>query len=514
MNKSFDVSLHGMSRVEIVEQVAHLCRYCPGVIYLDGQQGGSPVNFLRDLAALLRDELDLALLSGSEPDVDSICRELLVQWFVYRPVDSGETDIQAIHHFLDVATQSGGQALVIVERTLYLRDEALDFLLALMARHARLTVLFSGLDDSRKLLNGAARFEVPINSIELPDDLPLSAAVGHTRHDVGAVASTSAVQVAGEVGEVRDMFTDLQAGDVSLRATRDVDEDWLFDDIIGQEARPVRDDLSGYQGVKVSAPRVDNQRLDNDIEIGLGHSSVVLGALTGIRERFAVKKQRNGLVLVLAVAVVSLVAWLIVRQDRQQQHPVEAVVAANALQGALPSLETEAPAQLVTGGGQGSSPPPVVGAPAPVVATKAPTLDAAPAALPPPVSAEVMAPVEKPGQAKPARIVPAITPPSREKSSSKLSGLGANPEHFTIQVAAAHGRGTIEAMAGRLPGTHPHLIHQTVRDGKAWYVLVYGSFASRKAADKAKTALVAELKTDSPPWVRKQGEIFGSRRSP
>jgi hypothetical protein len=513
MNKSFDVSLHGMSRVEIVEQVAHLCRYCPGVIYLDGQQGGSPVNFLRDLAALLRDELDLALLSGNEPDIDSICRELLVQWFVYRPVDSSETDIQAIHHFLDVATQSGGQALIIVERTLYLRDEALDFLLALMARHARLTVLFSGLDDSRKLLNGAARFEVPINSIELPDDLPLSATVGHPQQDVGAVTSTSALQVVGQVGEVRDMFTGLQAGDVSLRASRDVDEDWLFDDDLGDEPRAVRDDLSGSQGVRVSAGKVDNKLLDDDRGFELGHSSVMLGALTGIRERFVAKKQRNGLVLLLAVAVVLLMAWLMVRQGRQQP-PVETVANVNAPQGATPALATQMSSQQLGGGGQDISPPPVVGAPPPVLPTKDASVDEAPLAPSLAGSVTVVAPAEKQEQVKPARIVPAVAPPSREKSSRKLSGLGANPDYFTIQVAAAHGKGTIEAMAGRLPSTHPHLIHQAVRDGKAWYVLVYGSFPTRKAADKAKAALVSELKTDSSPWVRKQGEIFGSRRIP
>lgn len=77
MTNLLDISIHGPQRVEIVEQLVHICRYTPGLVLLEGDAGKSPVNFLRHMANLLRDELDFALLDTEHCDLPSIAAELV-----------------------------------------------------------------------------------------------------------------------------------------------------------------------------------------------------------------------------------------------------------------------------------------------------------------------------------------------------------------------------------------------------------------------------------------------------
>ncbi|MCC7516347.1 MAG: hypothetical protein IT470_03295, partial [Pseudomonadales bacterium] len=170
MSGAFDVSIHGVQRVALIEQLVHACRYTPGVVLLEGEAGASPVNFLRQMADLLRDELDFALLPTSVSSVMDIAEVLIAQWSVRRSPHSEEDNIQLVHHYLDVALQGGRLALIVVEHSSMLPSPVRDFLVSLMARHSRLTVLFAGIVDASAILNCAQQLEVPVSRIELPAD--------------------------------------------------------------------------------------------------------------------------------------------------------------------------------------------------------------------------------------------------------------------------------------------------------------------------------------------------------
>jgi DamX protein len=82
------------------------------------------------------------------------------------------------------------------------------------------------------------------------------------------------------------------------------------------------------------------------------------------------------------------------------------------------------------------------------------------------------------------------------------------PDNYTVQIASSHGVVAIKTLAEKLPSEQPHFIYLASRDGKPWYVLIYGSFGSKVEANSARAALVAKIDTGSSPWVRRQGEIF------
>ncbi|MFU8837802.1 MAG: SPOR domain-containing protein [Thiohalomonadaceae bacterium] len=76
-----------------------------------------------------------------------------------------------------------------------------------------------------------------------------------------------------------------------------------------------------------------------------------------------------------------------------------------------------------------------------------------------------------------------------------------DPARYTIQLAAAANEQTIrEAMQGlSLPGER--VVVQTQRDGRPWYVIIYGSFADRETA-RATIARLPPALQASNPWPR------------
>ena len=81
-----------------------------------------------------------------------------------------------------------------------------------------------------------------------------------------------------------------------------------------------------------------------------------------------------------------------------------------------------------------------------------------------------------------------------------------NPAHYTLQLAASADEYALEASMQRfsLPGTMS-ILH-TRRSGKEWYILIYGSFSDREAAQQAIPHLPAALRQASV-WPRRFEEL-------
>ena len=469
MNNSLDISIHGPQRVAIVEQLVHICRYMPGLVLLEGDAGKSPVNFLRDMADLLRDELDFALLDNNHCEISIITTELVSQWYIYQSEDNEQTDVQTIHHYLDIGLQSGRLALIVIERASLLTDEAINFLVSMMARHSRLTVLFAGIVDARPLLRRAQQAEVPVHRIDMPD----------ASESVSPNLSSS-------------NFDHTFSDDSYAVPDDDAFEDDLYEsDFLVAEPRGKREPLIGKQSPATqSSIRIST----SDSVFGMStHLSVVqawgAATLAGIRKR------KSGGALLLMVGFLALVMLLLLMaiDSRDATDAVPALLEVTQL----------------------PSSPPVIGAPVP---SSVATAVAAPAAVVAPASTTAV-PTAKPLTSAPvienkvADPVPVITELVNAKPVAKAVPFTekqwrAKPANYTIQVAAAYSEKNIRELAAKLPVSSPHLVYQARRDSKPWFVLIYGSFATKQAASSARDSLAADLKKDSTPWVRKQGEIF------
>jgi septal ring-binding cell division protein DamX len=118
---------------------------------------------------------------------------------------------------------------------------------------------------------------------------------------------------------------------------------------------------------------------------------------------------------------------------------------------------------------------------------------------------------QEPAEAQPA----AATGEIQKKDTAWI--WSRDPLHYTVQLAGAESEKAInEAMQRAGLGGEMSVV-RTERNGKAWYVLIYGSYADREEAKRSIERLPAELQRTSP-WPRSfaslQDELSGSPGGP
>lgn len=99
----------------------------------------------------------------------------------------------------------------------------------------------------------------------------------------------------------------------------------------------------------------------------------------------------------------------------------------------------------------------------------------------------------------------------KSASGSKIkpeSSLLSKPDNFTIQIVAAHDERNVKSLIVKLPVSYPHHVVRSTRNGKPWFILVYGSFPNKQQAALVRDSLPVEIRKNTAPWVRKQGELF------
>lgn len=85
-------------------------------------------------------------------------------------------------------------------------------------------------------------------------------------------------------------------------------------------------------------------------------------------------------------------------------------------------------------------------------------------------------------------------------SGSGGSLQSAPASHYTLQLSSASRSDTLNAYAKQQKLQH-YLVYSTKRDGKPWYVLVSGNYASSAEAKRAIATLPADVQAKKP-WVR------------
>ncbi|MCS3406245.1 MULTISPECIES: SPOR domain-containing protein [Gammaproteobacteria] len=167
-----------------------------------------------------------------------------------------------------------------------------------------------------------------------------------------------------------------------------------------------------------------------------------------------------------------------------QQGQVDA--ATQGANGAVSSLPT-APATVMGGAAPGETTRPVQGhAPAPT--HKAPAKTAS----------------------KPATVSQHKTTPPTSSKPAATSGNGgaiasAPGSHYTLQLSSASRSDTLNAYAKQQKLPH-YFVYETTRNGKQWFVLVSGNYASSAEAKRAIATLPADVQAKKP-WVRSVRQV-------
>ena len=86
----------------------------------------------------------------------------------------------------------------------------------------------------------------------------------------------------------------------------------------------------------------------------------------------------------------------------------------------------------------------------------------------------------------------------------------ANGAHYTVQVVSASNRANIAAAAQGLSGRY--WIVPSTRNGRPWYVLVFGDFPSRQAAMNAAAQVPTSVSQGASPFARRISEVQAEMR--
>ena len=78
--------------------------------------------------------------------------------------------------------------------------------------------------------------------------------------------------------------------------------------------------------------------------------------------------------------------------------------------------------------------------------------------------------------------------------------------HYALQLTAGSDRNAIMAFVAKQPPVERYWVYQTQYQGKPWFVLIQGEYASSAQAKAAANGLPAALKAGHP-WPKSFGQI-------
>jgi DamX protein len=112
---------------------------------------------------------------------------------------------------------------------------------------------------------------------------------------------------------------------------------------------------------------------------------------------------------------------------------------------------------------------------------------------------------------KPAEPIPPKAEP--EAPPTGLAWIEAQAEdRFTLQLLGTSSKARVDDYLAKQPSGSPIAAYRSERNGSAWYVVIYGSYASADVATAASKRLPASIGKVTP-WVRRFGAVRADIRS-
>ncbi len=98
---------------------------------------------------------------------------------------------------------------------------------------------------------------------------------------------------------------------------------------------------------------------------------------------------------------------------------------------------------------------------------------------------------------------------AKQYSTSEKEILKSDPRHYTVQILGMHNKNKLKTFVNdaKLQGRVRYCRGE--HQGKAWYILVYGDYATREEAQKVIAGLPEEVKKQKP-WVRSVASLQGT----
>lgn len=105
-----------------------------------------------------------------------------------------------------------------------------------------------------------------------------------------------------------------------------------------------------------------------------------------------------------------------------------------------------------------------------------------------------------------AASTPAAASSSAKASTGNVGALtSASPSHYTLQLSSSSNYANLNAWAKK-ENLQDYVVYQTQREGKPWYVLVKGVYASKDEAKRAVSSLPAEVQAKNP-WTKPISQV-------
>lgn len=155
-------------------------------------------------------------------------------------------------------------------------------------------------------------------------------------------------------------------------------------------------------------------------------------------------------------------------------------------------------------------PPAIAPAPAEPVPAQQPSVPSQPQSTPvvaaPAAAAKVVAPVAA------ATAPKAVSAPAAASAAAVTGGgdeqylLGVNRQHFALQILAAESRAAVQKYVQAQSNRQQLRIYETRREGKPWFVVVLGDYATREIAQKAVMGL-PEAQRKAGAWPKSYASI-------
>ena len=470
-------------RKPVLGQLHHLARYSQLLLAVVGPEGSGKTLLRQALVASTNKQAVQSIVvaqgvTGSEALLRQVAQGLSI----------AQADVRSILAQVGQLALTGQEVYLLVDDADQLDDAALKSVLALAAGNAegRPHIFLFAEQDLLARLEALAGGEECYHAIELQPY-----AEEETRDYLA--------QRLDGAGQSIDLLTEEQIEDIHVRA-----QGWPG--AINQEARELL------------------------VEQMLAHRSAGRGTGGG----FALPKKH---LLALAVVLVGVAAaWFM--QGRESAPP--APVASNSslpLQSSAPAVEAEEPAQapatesrapaIEFAGASQPLPLPLVGESQSVI--RQPLAEAAgeeldnfepePSTATPPSTPIAAAPAPAPAQQpepatpKPATPAPAPAPAATPKPAPATAAANAHAgswyaqqpaSRYALQVVGSRSEANIQALVRE--GGSEYRYFKKVHQGQPLYVLTYGSFVSRDAAQAAVKTLPAKLQAGKP-WPRTLGSI-------
>ncbi len=454
------------ARQGLVDQLIHLLQFGEGVPVLVGEQGAGKSFLVSELRQQLSHfEFSPLIKVGNDPELSEVLATVADQLGLLSEdqASAGEL-LSVLRHFTASLASEQQQGILLIDDAHKLDDSSLGALISLLQGHDDsgygMHLLFISLPGLVERLDAMQLIDVPVYDFEMP--LLSAKELGDLLKHLGLVVDGSAASAI-----VRQVWARSQ-GNPGLAISL----------------------LADPASAKNEGNNEEQPQSKKGLSLGLPLGHVMAMALLVLVLTWALLGRNTEDLQPPATSITPPQGERVLKQKTPLHQPVLSAPSESEVQlEVLPEREAEIQAPLPT------TSPTIISNPLPTIdrslkATSAPTVIPTPVPTPIPT----IIPTPKP--------TPVVQPFSADENFL----LKQADSKYSLQVLAASKRSSLEDYIQKQPNKGALYLYQGYREGRRWYVVLAGIYASKDAAMAARAKL-PEQQRKAGPWPRPLKEI-------